>query len=55
MKQAYAVAMVSVFVLEFSPINFGMAEPVFMKTGIYVIDPEPISSACFINPFHQSV
>jgi hypothetical protein len=26
-----------------------------MKLGMYIMAPEPISAAYFINPFHQSV
>jgi hypothetical protein len=26
-----------------------------MKLGVYIMDPEPISTAFFINPSHQSV
>jgi hypothetical protein len=26
-----------------------------MKLGLYIMTPEPISAACFINPSHQSV
>jgi hypothetical protein len=32
-----------------------MAEPIFMKLGMYIMAPEPISTAYFINPSHQSV
>jgi hypothetical protein len=34
-----------------------MAEPVFMKLGMYmyIMAPEPISMAYFIDPSHQSV
>jgi hypothetical protein len=35
-------------------IYFCMAEPIFMKLGICVIAPEPISTAYFINPSYQS-
>jgi hypothetical protein len=35
--------------------NFRIPEPVFMKLGIYVMAPEPIWTAYFINPSHQSV
>jgi hypothetical protein len=27
-----------------------MAEPIFMKLGMYITAPEPISTAHFINP-----
>jgi hypothetical protein len=37
------------------PINFRMAEPILMKLGMYIMTPEPTSTGCFINPFHQSV
>jgi hypothetical protein len=36
-------------------INFWMPEPIFMKLGMYIMAPEPISTAYFINPSHQSV
>jgi hypothetical protein len=31
-----------------------MSEPVFMKIGMYIMAPEPISRAYFINPIHRS-
>jgi hypothetical protein len=37
------------------PNNFRMPEPIFMKLGVYITAPEPISIAYFINPSHQSV
>jgi hypothetical protein len=38
-----------------SPINFSVAEPVFMKHGMYIMALEPISTAYFISPYHHSV
>jgi hypothetical protein len=38
-----------------SPINFWMPEPIFMKLGMYIMAPEPISTTYFVNPSHQSV
>jgi hypothetical protein len=38
-----------------TPFNFWMPEPIFMKLGIYITAPAPISTAYFINPSHQSV
>jgi hypothetical protein len=32
-----------------------MPEKIFMKLGIYIMAPEPISKAYFINPSHRSV
>jgi hypothetical protein len=32
-----------------------MPEPVFMKLGMYIMAPEPISAAYIINPSNQSV
>jgi hypothetical protein len=32
-----------------------MPEPIVMKLGMYIMAPEPISMAYFINPSHQSV
>jgi hypothetical protein len=37
------------------PINFKMPEPIFMKLGMCIMAPEPISTAYFINPSQQSV
>jgi hypothetical protein len=34
-------------------ISFSMPEPIFMKLGMYILAPEPISAAYFINPCHQ--
>jgi hypothetical protein len=31
-----------------------MAEPIFMKFGMYIMAPEPILTAYFINLSHQS-
>jgi hypothetical protein len=36
-------------------INFVVAEPIFMKLGMPIMAPEPISTSYSINPFHQSV
>jgi hypothetical protein len=46
---------VCVCVWDSLPINFRMPESVFMKLGMYIMTPEPISAAYFINPSHQSV
>jgi hypothetical protein len=43
------------YVCESPPINFWMPEPIFMKPGMYIMAPEPISMAYFINPSHQSL
>jgi hypothetical protein len=32
-----------------------MAEPIFMKPGMYIISSEPISTAPFLNPSSQFV
>jgi hypothetical protein len=32
-----------------------MPEPIYMKLGMYIMTSEPISTAYFINPSHQSV
>jgi hypothetical protein len=37
------------------PIIFWMPQPVFIKLDMYIMAPEPISKAYFINPSHQSV
>jgi hypothetical protein len=36
-------------------VSLLMPEPVFRKLGKYIMAPEPISTAYFINPSHQSV
>jgi hypothetical protein len=36
-------------------INFRMLEPIFMTLRMYIMAPEPISTAYFMNPSHQSV
>jgi hypothetical protein len=37
------------------PFNCWMPEAIFMKLCMYIMSPEPISTAYFINPSHQSV
>jgi hypothetical protein len=32
-----------------------MPEPIFMKLGMYIMAPEPIGTACFINTSFQSL
>jgi hypothetical protein len=32
-----------------------MPNPLFIKLGMYIMAPEPISTAYFINPSHQSL
>jgi hypothetical protein len=32
-----------------------MPEPIFMKLGMYIMSPDPISMVYFINPSDQSV
>jgi hypothetical protein len=44
-----------VCVSESPPINFWMPEPIRMKLGMYIMAPDPISTAYFINPSHKSV
>jgi hypothetical protein len=53
-KYAYIISMLSVC-LCLSPINFDCLQPILMKLGIYVMAPELISKAYFINSSHQSV
>jgi hypothetical protein len=31
-----------------------MPEPIFIKLGMYIMAPEPVSTTCFKNPSHQS-
>jgi hypothetical protein len=38
-----------------TPINSWMPEPVFMKLGMYIMEPEPISTAYFLISSHQSL
>jgi hypothetical protein len=33
-----------------APVKLWMAEPVFIKLGMYIVEHEPISTAYFINP-----
>jgi hypothetical protein len=42
-------------VCESPPINFWMPEWIFMKLGMYIMKPEPISTAYSINPSYQCV
>jgi hypothetical protein len=35
------------------PINFRMCEPIFMKLRMYIMAPEPNSTAYYIIPSHQ--
>jgi hypothetical protein len=35
--------------------NFWMTEPISMKLGMYIMTPEPISTAYILNPSHQFV
>jgi hypothetical protein len=42
------------FVYE-APPNFWKPEPIFVKLGIYIMAPEPISTTYFINSSHQSL
>jgi hypothetical protein len=51
LKLAYAGTFLSVY----PHINFWIPKPIFMKLGMYVMAPEPISMAYFTNPSHQSV
>jgi hypothetical protein len=37
------------------PTHFWMPEPILIKLGMYIMAPEPISKAYFINPSHHSV
>jgi hypothetical protein len=37
------------------PINFWMAEPIFINLCMYIMAPEPISTAYFTNPLHVSL
>jgi hypothetical protein len=45
----------SLCVREYPPINFRMPEAIFMKICMYTMAPEPVSTAYFMNPSHQSV
>jgi hypothetical protein len=37
------------------PYQLLSAKPIFTKVYMYIVVPEPISTAYFINPFHHSV
>jgi hypothetical protein len=43
-----------VCVCESPTINFSVPEPIFMKLGMHIMIPEPISTAYYINPTNQS-
>jgi hypothetical protein len=45
----------SLCVRESSHIDFLMAKQLFLACGMYIMSPEPISTAYFLNPSHQSV
>jgi hypothetical protein len=45
----------AVCVSVYPPTNFWMAEPIFMKLGIHIMTPEPLSPTYFINPSNQSL
>jgi hypothetical protein len=48
--------MLSVFVcVRIPPIKFLMPESIFMKLGMYIMAPEAIWTAYFINPSHHSL
>jgi hypothetical protein len=36
-------------------ISFRIALSIFMKLGMYIMEPEPISTACLVNPPYQCV
>jgi hypothetical protein len=42
-------------VCEPTPMNFLMREPIYMKLGMHIMAPEPISTSYFINLSYQSV
>jgi hypothetical protein len=44
-----------VFVSVYPPYQLWMPEPIFMKLGMYIMAPGPISTATFINSSHQPV
>jgi hypothetical protein len=45
----------ALFVCAYPTINLRMAEQIFIKFGVHIMTPEPISTAYFINPSHWSV
>jgi hypothetical protein len=47
------VCLLSVYPLPL--ISVWMPELIFMKLGMYIMAPEPVSNAYSINPSHQSV
>jgi hypothetical protein len=50
-----ACVSLSVCAWRLPPINFRKPKRIFMKLGMYIMAPEPISVAYLINPSHQSV
>jgi hypothetical protein len=52
-RWAYEISLLSVLCVCVSPPNSWIPEPILMKLGLYIMAPEPISTASFINPYHQ--
>jgi hypothetical protein len=53
--QGYLFFIIRVQVMAIVGVIFGMPEPIFVKLGMYIMEPEPISTAYLISPSHQSV
>jgi hypothetical protein len=53
LKEAYDIPLLSVC-LCILPIKFWTPEPLFMKLGVYIMAPKPVSTTYGINPYHQS-
>jgi hypothetical protein len=50
-KQFYEIAILFVYLR----INTSIGKPIFIKIGIYITAPEPVSTAYHKNPYFQSV
>jgi hypothetical protein len=53
--KAYLCDLLPLCVSVYPLINCSLPHPIFMKLGMYIMTPEPISTDCFINPSNQSV
>jgi hypothetical protein len=49
------ITMLSVYPSPPPPVNFWVPQPIFMKISVYIMAPEPIPMAYFINPSHRSM
>jgi hypothetical protein len=55
MRSPYCLFLCAYVSLWIPVINFWLSPLIFMKFGVYVMAPEPNSTACLINPSYQSM